>query len=70
MAIAIAPFDALCVQCSDRRTFVMFALASDSHNCRFYEMLDMTIVSPLAEKLIDRLPFRKIFGKHPPLIKK
>nr|AGK84824.1 hypothetical protein metaSSY_00700 [uncultured bacterium BAC25G1] len=27
----------------------------------------MAVLSPLAKKLIDRLPFRKILGKHSPL---
>ena len=67
VALAVAPFDTLGIQCSDRRTFVLSAFLSDSHDCLFYEMLDMTVLSPLTEKLIDRLPFRKIPGKHSPL---
>ena len=67
IAPAVAPFDALCVQCSDCRAFVLPAFASDSHDCLFYEMFYMAVLSPLAEKLIDRLPFRKILGKHSPL---
>lgn len=67
VAAAVPPFDALRVQCSDRLAFVLLAFASDSHDCLFYEIFDMAVLSPLAEKLIDRLPFRKIHGKHPPL---
>ena len=67
VALTVAPFDTLGIQCSDRRTFVLFAFLSDSHDCLFYEMFDMAVLSPLTEKLIDRLPFRKILGKHSPL---
>lgn len=67
VAVAVAPFDALRIQCSDRRAFPLLAFPSDSHDCLFYEMFDMAVLSPLAEILIDRLPFRKIFGKHSPL---
>lgn len=67
VAVTVAPFNALRVQRPDRRAFVLLAFTSDSHDCLFYEMLDMAILSPFAEKLIDRLPFRKITGKHSPL---
>lgn len=67
VAVAVAPFDALRIQCSDRRAFALLAFPSDPHDCLFYEMLDMAVLSPLAEILIDRLPFRKISGKHSPL---
>lgn len=67
IALAVAPFDTLRVQCSNCRAFVLPTFASDSHDCLFYEMFDMAVFSPLAEKLIDRLPFRKILGKHSPL---
>lgn len=67
IALAVAPFDTLCVQCSNCRAFVLPTFAPDSHDCLFYEMFDMTVFSPLAEKFIDRLPFRKIRGKHSPL---
>lgn len=53
--VTVAPFDALGIQCSDSRTFVLSAFLSDSHDCLFYEMFDMAILSPLAEKFIDRL---------------
>ena len=67
VTVTVAPFYALSVQCSDRRAFVLLAFSSDSHDCLFYEMFNMTVFSPLAEILIDRLPFRKILGKHSPL---
>ena len=67
VALTVAPFDALCVQCADSRASVLPTFASDSHNCLVYEMFDMAVLSPLAKKLIDRLPFRKILGKHSPL---
>ena len=67
VAMTVTPFDALRIQCSDRRAFALPAFSSDSHDCLFYEMFDMAILSPLAEILIDRLPFRKIPGEHPPL---
>lgn len=67
IAPAVASFYALRIQCSDCRAFVLPAFASDSHDCLLDEMFDMTVLSPLAEKLIDRLPFRKILWKHSPL---
>ena len=67
VAMTVAPFDALRVQRPDRRAFVLFAFTSDSHDCLFYKMLDTAILSPLTEKLINRLPFRKILGEHSPL---
>lgn len=62
IALAVAPFDTLCVQCSNCRVFVLPTFASDSHDGLFYEMFDMAVFSPLAEIFIDRLPFRKILG--------
>ena len=67
VAVTVAPFDTLGIQCSDSRTFVLFAFPSDSHDCLFYEMFDTAVLSPLTEKLIDRLPFGKIPGEHAPL---
>lgn len=67
VAVTVAPFNTLGIQCSDSRTFVLFAFLPDSHDCLFYEMFNMTVLSPLTEKLIDRLPFRKIPGEHSPL---
>lgn len=67
VTVTVAPFDTLRVQGTDRRAFVLFAFMSDSHDGLFYEMFDMAVLSPFAEKLIDRLPFRKIIGEHSPL---
>lgn len=67
VAVTVAPFYALGIQCSDCRVAVLLAFASDPHDCLFYEMFDMAVLSPLTEKLIHRLPLRKILGKHYPL---
>ena len=68
VAVTVAPFDTFGIQCSDRRAFARLAFPSDSHDCLFYEIFDMTVLSPLTEKLIDRLAFiRKISWKHSPL---
>ena len=67
VAVTVAPFYALCVQRSDSRALVLPASPSDSHDCLLYEVFYMAVLSPLAEILINRLPFRKIFGEHSPL---
>lgn len=67
VALTVAPFDTLRVHRSGCRAFVLPPFASDPHDCLFHEMLDTAVLSPLVEKLIYRLPFRKIPGKHSPL---